>query len=185
MFDEQESTQFQLPAELAALEQQLAGFAPAPPHVDRDRLMFAAGRATGLGDGEAARVHPARSDLANWFWPAATVAMTAATLLLATMLVWRTEVGAGNGGPIVAQHAVTDKPELNVNNRFVPYRGNLTEFDAPINYLGIRYVALTRGVDALEREPGDAMDDTVLPSSPVPARDMLKELLPGTNRRSS
>jgi hypothetical protein len=49
MLDEQSSEEFQLPAELAALEKQLAGFTPAAARVDRDRLMFAAGRAAIAG----------------------------------------------------------------------------------------------------------------------------------------
>ena len=49
MFDEQEQNEPKLTAELAALESRLCGLRPATPQIDRDRLMFAAGRAAEQG----------------------------------------------------------------------------------------------------------------------------------------
>ena len=45
MFDKHQQDERELAADLAAVEKQLAGLTPAVPRVDRDRLMFAAGRA--------------------------------------------------------------------------------------------------------------------------------------------
>ena len=44
MFDEHESAEFKLTPDLAAMERQLARLTPAAPRIDRDRLMFNAGR---------------------------------------------------------------------------------------------------------------------------------------------
>ena len=101
MYDEQESREHEIAPELAALERQLRGMTPAAPRVDRDQLMFAAGQAAGVGRKPArmaglCMIAPADrcyiagpSWAARRFWPAATFTMTAATLLLATMLVWQ------------------------------------------------------------------------------------------------
>ena len=87
MHDEQESHEHPLPAELAALERHLAALTPAAPRVDRDRLMFAAGRASAMAGGSPSVARPQPPTV--WLWPAATALMTAATILLATMLVWQ------------------------------------------------------------------------------------------------
>ena len=44
MFDEHEPAEFELAPDLAALERQLPRLTPAAPRIDRDRLMFEAGR---------------------------------------------------------------------------------------------------------------------------------------------
>ncbi len=45
MFDEHEPAEFKIAADLSAVERQLARLTPAAPRIDRDRLMFEAGRA--------------------------------------------------------------------------------------------------------------------------------------------
>jgi len=80
MHDEHEFEADALPAELAALERQLKQLTPTAPRVDRDQLMFAAGRSSRLAE---------RSWASSWFWPAATALTTAATIFLASMLVWQ------------------------------------------------------------------------------------------------
>src|SRR3954453_7756406 len=100
MYDEQKPREPEIAPELRALERQLRRMTPAAPLVDRDRLMFAAGQAAvsadARQDGHAAydrAGRPLRTARPSWaarrFWPAATFTMTAATLLLATMLVWQ------------------------------------------------------------------------------------------------
>jgi hypothetical protein len=59
---------------LSDLEAALAALRPLPAQLDRDRLMFRAGR---------------RSQPLRWLWPAATALMTAATIMLAVVLVTR------------------------------------------------------------------------------------------------
>jgi hypothetical protein len=192
MFDEQESNEFRLPAELAALEGKLAGLTVAMARVDRDRLMFEAGRAAGSATGSrrSALAEPV-APFGKWFWPAATAAMTAATVLLGAMLVfsgaWR---GAGgkpqteivvstpdvpNGSPFA--HA--DRHRFARNSAaWMPGNGT------PTGYLGIRYVALAHGVDALEREIPHAGGDAGEVTSPANSRELLKELLPTAKRAS-
>jgi len=66
-----------LPADLLALEAELAALRPSGAPLDRDRLLFEAGRASAA---------PARR---RFVWPAATAAMTAAAACLAVMLFYQ------------------------------------------------------------------------------------------------
>jgi hypothetical protein len=61
--------------ELTDLERALAGLTPAPPQLDRDRLMFRAGQAS----------VPRRS----WAWPTATAAFAVLAAVLGTVLISR------------------------------------------------------------------------------------------------
>jgi len=55
----------------------------------------------------------------------------------------------------------------------------------PRGYLGVRYVALTQGVAALDREFPTAVGDTSEPAPPATARQLLEELLPKPRHTSS
>jgi hypothetical protein len=201
MFDEQNEPEHELTSELAAVERQLRGLTPTTPQIDRDRLMFAAGRAAGecsrelvignveLSPGpslqergkEAATLRVA----GIWFWRTTAAMMTAATVLLATMLVWR------NHSPATVEQET--KPQ--VVNVVLPASDNhdarMDEFtnrqirSAPpttSGYLGARYVALTRGIGAmLELQPVSYdMDSSPGDSrvTPTTARGLLHELQP-------
>jgi len=77
-----------LPAELKALEARLAALSPRGDRLDRDRLMFLAGRAAA----EAALVSPQpmpQHTREHKAWPAAFAAMTAVAATLLVMLVTR------------------------------------------------------------------------------------------------
>jgi hypothetical protein len=188
MFHAQEPDEFQLPSELAALERQLAGLSPAAVRVDRDRLMFAAGKA-------AAGAGNVRVVSAHWFWPAATALSTAAMIFLAATLAWQRDaeqlaakpqaaevvVDAGDGAarPAVVNDAVQA-------DRLAVIRGTWPWSARPTSgYLGLRYVALTEGVGAIGDRPiaiNGAPDE---PPPPATARELLKELLPDAGRASS
>jgi hypothetical protein len=182
MYDENESLEPELPAELAALERQLTQLTPAAPRVDRDQLMFAAGRTSRSAE---------RSWTGSWFWPAATALSTAATILLATLLVWQR-----NGLPSDAM-----RPTVTTNNVAAPedandFRSLVADRPAwpwsdrwsdrmPSGYLGVRYVALTQGVAALDRGIPTAVGDASEPSPPATAQQLLEELLPKPTHTSS
>ncbi len=61
--------------ELTALETALAGLKPAAPGLDRDRLMYQAGRASARGG--------------RWLWPGTTAALAAAVVVLGGLLAAR------------------------------------------------------------------------------------------------
>jgi hypothetical protein len=93
MSDERETSKFPLTPELAALERHLANVELSPPRLDRDRLMFAAGRAaerTAVQCEAAGRLLKAAqvASVRQWLWPAATAVTTAASIMLAVMLFW-------------------------------------------------------------------------------------------------
>ena len=147
MFGKQESNEFRIPAELAALEKQLAGLRAAPVRVDRDRVMFEAGRAAGARIEE--RGSRSESLLRSRFWPMATATMTAATVLLAAMLLWPTAWRGVGAKPPAMEVVATANIAAQVANPVAAYPVTWTGYDrTPPGYLGIRYVALTRGVDA-------------------------------------
>jgi len=180
MFQDDEINESRLSAELAAFERQLAGLAPIEPRVDRDRLMFAAGRASAIGVRVETRM-PAR-----WIWPIATALSTAAALLLATMLVWqRQDTVHVAAAPPINDTVVATVDAIDVESA-IPSPGVWPWADrAPGGYLGVRYVALTQGVGALEREVPAVNGNGFEPSPPATARQLLDELLPQSMRTSS
>jgi hypothetical protein len=180
MFDEQESGEFRLPAELARLEKRLAALPAEPLRIDRDRLMFAAGRAAGSRVEERG----SRSEfLRARFWPVAAMAMTAATVILAAMLVWPAAwrgTGATPQVEVVANAAdsAEGRPAADgIKHQFARYPVGWLPGDlSSTGYLGMRYVALTRGVDAIDRDCLEAQSATDEPMPAANSRELLKEL---------
>jgi hypothetical protein len=83
----------ELPAELKAVEAELASLRPRDDRLDRERLVFLAGQASALGRQQARRTatacyRQARPAIRPWAWPAAFAGMTAvaASLLIALVL---------------------------------------------------------------------------------------------------
>jgi len=197
MSDKQPSEEFQLPAELAALEEQLAELAPAAVRVDRDRLMFAAGRAAAV----AARSEEpgARSENAlplRWFWPAATALTTAASIFLAAMLAWQRDVDhvaakpqvAGAAGVSDAAAQPATKSDAFDFDQYAVARGRWPWSGRPTSgYLALRYVALTEGVGAIGEHPAATNGVPDEPPEPATVRELLDQLLPmaGWSRKAS
>ncbi len=189
MFDKQEQNEPELTAELTALESRLRRLTPAMSQIDRDRLMFAAGQAA-----VSRRRWPGYIGgppwAGRWFWPAATATMTAASLVLATLLVWQREtslVAEQVAKPQATVMPLVDRPHEVVTNHSVTSapRSEVTMTGWPAlrqpagGYLSIRYIALTRGVGALksdiigtEATAADSANDT-----PLGQRELLNELL--------
>lgn len=193
MFDEHEPAEFELTPDLAAIERQLARMTPAAPRVDRDRLMFEAGKASRQFSDRPERpayiAEPSR--LAAKFWPAATAMMTAACVLLATMLVWQrqpTQVVVQPPAPpestlpINTSSAQTASLAASEQDRQV----SLSRITQPVNpasgYLGVRNVALARGVNAMQMLSSAAHVGNSEPADRTPPsqRNLLDELLPAS-----
>ena len=191
MFDEREADKFELAADMVALERQLASLSPAEPRIDRDRLMFAAGQAA-AGVWPRWPVYLAGPFWAgSRFWPAATATMTAATVLLATMLVWQrhamsvaqqTAKSPATGPQLVIQPRATGV--YPASRLAASVDGWSITPPATSGYLGVRYVALTRGIAALEPlfQPSDGDGELIdrERTHPATARGLLNELLPIT-----
>jgi len=130
------------------IEQSLAGFAPAPPQLDRDRLMFLAGAASVQGSVQT-RQSP------RWLWPASTATLAATSLALAialflrpapqTQYIVRDVPGPSPPAPSVPDLARTPQDEP---PRYVaaPARPQPATGDS---YIKTREVALRMGLDAL------------------------------------
>ena len=153
MFDEREPEEPELTPDLKAIEGKLARLVPASARVDRDRLMFEAGRAAAQPGRPGYIAEP--SWLGRRVWPAATTLMTAASLLLAVSLVWQhqalqialhqnalptvvTIVGPPQD-PALLRHTSPELAFSSWNSLRQPTDG----------YLGVRYIALYtwRGCD--------------------------------------
>ncbi len=192
MFDEQKSSEYELSGELTALERQLRGLTPVMPRIDRDRLMFAAGRVAEEGPIRIATTSRI-AGAGRWLWPAATACMTAATLLLATMLVWQSRLQLVARQKEAKPQAVVDvvsalrEGEVNPAYLVTSRDGWSTSGPPTDTYLGVRYIALTHGVSALPAEaPWGGVDrdgsNDRPPTKPVTARNLLDELLPSFSR---
>jgi hypothetical protein len=192
MYDEQEPSEHEIASELAALERQLRGMTPAGARVDRDRLMFVAGQAAGSASVETGRDGRAMYDRAGrpvhtvgHFWPAATFTMTAATLLLATMIVWQrhTNQFASQGDVAPPTNLASEQPgeqiPSSVGQSTTSSIGSLVLQRPSSGNLGIRYVSLMRGTSAWESTSQTSSDDADSSNDPPPTqRKMLEELLP-------
>jgi hypothetical protein len=131
-------------------EQSLAQFAPAPPQLDRDQLMFLAGAASVQGSVQT-RQSP------QWLWPASTATLAATSLALAIALFLRPApqtqyivrdvpgpTQPAEGLPTVAaMPPVQDQPPRYAT---APVRPQPATGDS---YLKTREVALRMGLDAL------------------------------------
>jgi hypothetical protein len=155
MSDERESS-----TGLNPIEQALRSFAPIAPQLDRDRLMFLAGRANAEGRGLLAPSmgNLSRSERATrWLWPASSAALAATSLALAIALFTRSTPQP--------QLIVRDAPASAVapqspvsNGDTAPRRQYATALPRPApanseSYLKTREVAFRMGLDALGSPP--------------------------------
>jgi hypothetical protein len=180
---------------LAAIEQSLAALAPAPPRVDRDRLMFLAGAASATSDSRLPTPDPRPptpdSRLPTpraWLWPATSAALAATSLALAIALLAR---------PTPAEKIVYRDRPIHVAVDAPPPASHPAPPTEPLlataashtvlpsvpahNYLRTRDVALRHGLDALGTFPSAGGDD-----APVPTyRSLLESLSPSRPRAPS
>jgi hypothetical protein len=215
MFDEHEPAESELTPDLAAIERRLARLTPAAPRIDRDRLMFAAGQAAAgrtlpegflteprrlgniAGPSRAGELSASPSRAGGWYLPVATATMPAATLLLVTMLAWQR-----TAQPIAVQSLTPPQPTTVANAQpaqsvdatasATPSALQSEQFGWPMasppttGYLGLRYIALTRGVGELETHNRTAGSDSdSIGNTPATQRELLRELLPAANRDAS
>ncbi len=154
----------ELPEELKAFESRLAGVRPAAAGIDRDRMLFEAGRAAGLSGAKRAR----------WVWGAGTFGGWAAAACVALVL-WphapkatpgNSSEARGPGGDVGAPQnvqAVENAPRAGDS----VLAGLLSNFlPQPSPALRERNLILSRGADALPDLP---------PSTGIPAADPLPE----------
>jgi hypothetical protein len=133
------------------LEQALAAFSPAPPQLDRDRLMFLAGAAAEVGSRKS-EVGSRSVGGRYWFWPASTATLAATSLALAIALFARPAPQ-----PLLVVHETTpptvQPPRAAVERDVPPPRLAVAVPPRPAattdSYLKTREVALRMGLDAL------------------------------------
>jgi len=148
-------SQERLKSELAALEASLAALTPRPSTVDRDRLMFLAGRASGAS---ARRRGPA-----SWLWPLAT----AASLLLAAglgTLAWLREVDQ----PVAYVPAAPTQDLLRTSAESTRWAAD---------YLRLRNRVIDRGVDAVVDHSTGSAGRPSAEGPRIDRRALLKDLL--------
>lgn len=176
--------------EMNEIEAALAAWSPRAPQIDRDRLMFAAGRASHstanlARSGDHPSIHLAKPPL-RYLWPLATSLSTAAALFLAFQLATQqppspVEQIASDipAGPI--QIAVSSQPETPAIERRIP----LPDL-ADGTYLALRNRMLTTPADQWQVDrtlnhdvrtaPAAVEDDAA--RTPPTSRNLLRELLP-------
>ena len=178
---------------LGPVEQTLASFVPAGPRLDRDRLMFLAGKASAANQEPAARseqpgatVHLPAQRRVRWFWPASTVVLAATSLVLLLALVDRPSappqiVYRDRPVPTTAEERL-DRPAVAPPDEGFIVRPALWQPPAipQDNYVHTREVALRLGLDALGTVPISA-------AAPAPALSylqLLDSLVPTDERQS-
>jgi hypothetical protein len=190
---DEEQHKDELAPELTALERHLREMLPRAPRVDRDRLMYAAGQAAPRAPiGIASTRRVARAP--GWMWPVATATMTAATVLLGTVLVWQKQPNfiaeKDSQPPSVVKFASTSTDSETEDSARYAIRDRWPAGLSPESgYLGVRYIALTRGVNALPfEESSTAGNDSSRDNSrlkPATLRGLIDELFPSSKRTSA
>ena len=123
--------------ELAAVEAMLGSLTPAASSVDRDRLMFLAGRASAEG-----RSLPHRRRVYTWLWPCAT----AASLLVAVAL----GLLRGTGGkPEIVERVVYVSPKSSTATFDIPPVAQSVSSPWLLENRRLLQLVLEKGIDAL------------------------------------
>ena len=161
--------------DLAAVEAALASLKPAASGVDRDRVMFLAGRAS-----SAYSALPSQYRKAHWLWPCTTAVSLLLAIASCGMLFLRgTTMGEKQTAhvksdksqtvenipqPLWYEHTQNDTPEVK-RPRPSSERGN-----TPMDYLSLSMLVAEKGVDAL---PGPSW----IPIGPekAPRRDLIMQ----------
>jgi hypothetical protein len=185
MFGRRESKEFILTPELESLERQLARLSVVPVQVERDQIMFNAGRRAQRAMRET-RGPQRILGAPPWMWPAATAVMGAACVVLGAMLVWQedaTSVAQQNATPQAVAKAPVEDPAVEDVHDVERMASGPTKAHWGIRpargYLEKRYIALTRGVGELEVGNGESdVSSKTDFTKPVTARDLLEELMP-------
>ncbi|HEX4414822.1 MAG TPA: hypothetical protein VH107_14400 [Lacipirellulaceae bacterium] len=192
MFDEREPAEPELTPELQALEGKLARLSPAAVRLDRDRLMFEAGMGAGRAASEPSPSPSLKGQRNVWVWRGGAALMTAASLVLATMLVWQRQefdVALREAKqPAVAPQLASAQPTASSPPAAVPEvsTANWIALRQPAaGYLGIRYTAVTRGVDAIESESRDGSASRSSHQLERNERDIMNDFLPSAKQSRS
>ncbi|MEX2317738.1 MAG: hypothetical protein WD669_11340 [Pirellulales bacterium] len=171
---------------MTAFEQQLVRMSPAALRLDRDRLMFDAGRASALAEPRPGAIHVARG---TRFWPATAAMMTAASIVLAILLIRQSppaerERDVARPNVALSQPAAPVDPQLAAapyeNNAWFGYLPSWFMSTEPTGgYLAKRHIALTIGLSALESQTARFTTDEacVLQETRATARELLEEYL--------
>lgn len=154
---------------LRAFEAGLAALRPQPAGLDRDRLMFLAGQAAAGAADLAPTVVVSRPQPVGWRWPCATV-VSLLVAVAASSYAWF------RGGP-----QTVDRPvyvERSVPAPAAVPIGNTDDMPLRADYLRLRQLVLTQGVEALPAAPqGSAGSES--PAWRPSRRQQLHELLGG------
>jgi hypothetical protein len=174
----EKNTDVELPEELKSIETALRQLTPLGSQLNRDRLMYMAGQASA---GQA--LSPASTTGRPWWkaaanrnlWPLATAALALVCITLGGLLisqrsdmrlvyVERTPTESENSSVVTAGDAAR------------PYAFGISPVANNSNYLELRNLVLTRGVDALPTTPaakGADQSPLPLPILPLLRRQLL------------
>ncbi len=196
------SEQERLPEDLKALEAQLASLVPRTDRLDRERLIFLAGRESAVAE----HARPARR-AGRWTWPAAFAAMTAVAAALMVMLLVQpdpevvtrfVEVPAEPARPdtivpapqvkpsfLDSEHVQTQPPVAKpAGSSFwaavgLPWLEDHSEnrFGRARPYPRLVQQILAEGLDSWQRPPSAVTPSTQPAVAPVPNRQFLERLL--------
>lgn len=161
--------------ELAAVEAALSSLKPATSALDRDRVMYLAGRAAAAASRPSAGRRPF-----TWFWPAAT----AASLLVAATL-GAVVIGRGQPQPVerVVYVKVAEPAAEAPSGAVATQRGIALHRDPQIetrhDHFKLRRLVLNEGIDAIDRCGTGAPAERKGANEPSSYRAMLREFLDG------
>ena len=183
------------------IEPGLSAYAPRPPRIDRDRLMFEAGRAAEVSHPAASAALSLRPGVIawfppgppspapmNWLWPASTMGMTVVAMGLGLALLLQpaplervpvaripVHVPQTLPQPMAVSSGRRDQPDHDFASPAAEDEAPVLTLDSlPENHvLRVRQVALTEDVDLLSPQPGG---DTIR-LTPLPTRGSLMRKL--------
>ncbi len=155
--------------EPSALEAALSSLKPGASVVDRDRVMFLAGRASA-----GTCSPPGRRGPVAWLWPTATAASLLAAVTFGSMLLTRDRSQAVEK-VAHTEPAVQDEDQLIVEGR--PAGDGIVMKKLQTDYLKLRRLVLAEGVDALPELKPAGTPDAEIPKWEPGRYDNLEQLL--------
>lgn len=155
----EERIEEKLPGDLKAFESELRGLRPAAGAIDRDRLMYLAGRAS----------VECGTRIARFGWPLASAALLLLSVTLAArQMIWPTEkeriVYVQRGGN--AQVAIASSTAF---SELLSRPPTIRSAEGDVDYLQLRNIVLMRGIEAVPSH-----QSTMAPETPVPVWSALR-----------
>jgi hypothetical protein len=172
------SEEFEIPDDLAILENQLQSLKPAPSGMSRDKLMYQCGWAAAMA--VQTRAAAEMNQDSRWVWPVATGTMATIAAVLAILLVQSTPVNEAQKNAAIQ---IADSPVVNPESEWVgdpdPSVNELVPPENEVEQFAETTATANRSIGSALRSPAGfsfSSGNILTPRSHVSLTDLESEL---------